>query len=454
MEIIIQDFLEKILNLNINEGLSDFLVKGMEYYKDFFLQFAEQRIEELDELIFNNKHIRHGYRVVRKGDKRALETVCGTLNYERRYYKSATEGNKYLVDKVIGVDAYDRVEKGLSAELCKKATDISYEKSSKTACDGRVSKQTVMNLLRKVAEKPIVFEKTRDHVKEIHLQCDEDHVSMQNGSNAIVKLVTIHEEVKKVGNSKRKYLTHKHTITSQTHETNEEYWYRILDKINEIYGVRDDDNKLKVYIHGDGAFWIKAGKGYVTNSYYVLDKFHFKKAVSKVSGHDKKYIGYLWDAVKTNKIIKVADWVEVFVNSEICTKEVADDFMQYYLNNFDGIKIWKKLGTEKSSSCAEGLVSHTLSDRLSSRPKGWGNDGLDAVSRLRVHLYNGGEITASDFAKPKEILEKPLIIPEIIRQNRTTRYDFAPFVTNACHRTKRDGLYRLFESIAEDGYKF
>lgn len=55
----------------------------------------------------------------------------------------------------------------------------------------------------------------------------------------------------------------------------------MLDKIYEIYGIRDDDNELKVYIHGDGAFWIKAGLSYVPNSYYVLDKFRLKKPLQE-----------------------------------------------------------------------------------------------------------------------------------------------------------------------------
>lgn len=454
METIIQEFLEKILELKISDGLANFLIKGMMYCHALILAIAEYRIEELDQLIFENRNIRHGYKVVRKADIRTLETKQGPLTFKRRYYYSKTEGYKYLTDSVIGIDSYERIEKSLSAELCLNATDTSYAKSSKAACSGRVSKQTVMQLLRKVEEKPIVFEATRSHIKEIHLQCDEDHVSMQDGSNTIVKLVTIHEAVVKIANSKKNRLSNKYTITSQTNETNESYWYRILDKINEKYGIRDKNNKLTVYIHGDGAFWIKAGIGYVPNSYYILDKFHFKKAVAKVSGHNEDYINFMWDAVKTNDLTKVKDMVDIFVNSEICSEEVANDFMKYYLNNFDGIKIWQRLGPKKSSSCAEGLVSHMLSARLSSRPKGWGTEGLDAVSRLRIHVLNGGKITASDFTKQAEKIELPLIKPKEIRQNKKRNYDFAPLITNACRRTKRDGLYHLFESIAESGYKF
>lgn len=453
MEAIIQDFLKKMLELNINNGLSNFLTKGFDYFKEFFMEFTQEQIENLDELIFQNKNLRKGFKVERKGDTRTLETHFGQLTFQRRYY-SDSKGYKYLIDCVLGIDQYERLEKSLCADICTKATDTSYAKSSQDACDGNVSKQTVMNLVRKVNENPIVFKETRDFVKEIHLQCDEDHVSMQTGNNSIVKLVVIHEPVETIGNTKRKFLPNKYAITSYSNETNEAYWYRIIDKINEIYGIRDEDNKLKVYIHGDGALWIKAGKEYVTNSYFILDKFHFKKAIAKVSGHNENYISMMREAVKSNDISRVKDMVEIFVNSEICTEDTGNNFIRYYLNNLDGIKIWKKLGTIKSSSCAEGLVSHMLSDRLSSRPKGWSHEGLYAISRLRTHVLNGGEITAKDFSSPTKSLESPLINVTEIRQNKQKNYDFAPLVTSACARTKRDALYRFLTSVTEGGYKF
>lgn len=41
---------------------------------------------------------------------------------------------------------------------------------------------------------------------------------------------------------------------------------------------------------------------------------------------------------------------------------------------------------------AEGHVSHILSDRLSSRPKGWSKTGADRMSKLRCYEKNyGGE---------------------------------------------------------------
>ncbi len=41
---------------------------------------------------------------------------------------------------------------------------------------------------------------------------------------------------------------------------------------------------------------------------------------------------------------------------------------------------------------AEGHVSHILSSRLSSRPLGWCETGVDQMARLRAFTANGGNV--------------------------------------------------------------
>lgn len=417
MESIVHEFLEDLANLNLYAGLSAFLTEGYDCFCNFFLAFTEKKIEELDDMFFEHKNTRSGYKVVRKDDVRTLETKLGTLSYKRRYYHSAKEGYHYLVDDTLSVNPRSRVEKGLAADLCTKATEMSYAKSSQAACSGRVSRQTVKHLLHQVQEKPIKIQRPRLGVKEIHLQCDEDHVFLQKTKTGrtITKLVTIHEEVKQVGNSQRYYLPNKYHLVGRSDESNAEFWQRVDTKITELYGQRDKSNPLKVYVHGDGAFWIKAGTDYVPNSYFILDKYHFMKELSKVAGYEPTYSNLLHDAIYSFDRKKIQDILEIFVNSEICAAEEADRFYRYYANNEQGIHIWQSLGPRKSSSCAEGLVSHTLSARLSSRPCAWSYRGLDAISRLRVHLLNGGNIQAADF----DLLVKgktPLVKQEEIRK--------------------------------------
>lgn len=198
MDHIVHELLENLSDLDFTDGLSGFLFKSYGYFCDFILELAQARVKELDELLVDNPNIRRGYKVVRKDDKRTLETKFGPLTYLRHYYYSEEKGYKYLIDGFLNVDPRLRVEKGLAAELCMKATDMSYAKSSGQACDGRVSKQTVKNIVHKVKETPLKLKEARLDIKEIHLQCDEDHVSLQktDKNRTLAKLVTIHEEIK------------------------------------------------------------------------------------------------------------------------------------------------------------------------------------------------------------------------------------------------------------------
>lgn len=48
---------------------------------------------------------------------------------------------------------------------------------------------------------------------------------------------------------------------------------------------------------------------------------------------------------------------------------------------------------------AESHVSHMLSDRLSSRPKGWSKTGADRISKLRCYAKNNGQEKIIDLVR-------------------------------------------------------
>ena len=79
-----------------------------------------------------------------------------------------------------------------------------------------------------------------------------------------------------------------YSICTSFDENNTNFWYQIKEAIHEKYAVRDD---LKVYIHGDGANWIKAGLQVIPNSEPVLDAFHLKRKLNGICGG--KYSGTL-----------------------------------------------------------------------------------------------------------------------------------------------------------------
>lgn len=438
------EFVQKLTELDITTGLSAFIESGYEIFCEYFMDLTAAKVEEVDESIAENPSVRRGWTVQRKGDVRTLVTEHGELKYTRRYYKNDRQNDySYLADRVIGVDKYERIERGLGAKLCNMATEQSYAKSSTYSCKGMVSRQSVLNKTREVREKRLEPTEQRTDVEVLHIQADEDHVALQDGRrSSIVKLVTLHEPVKY--NGKRVYLPQRFSLVSYQ-ENIDDFWLRVTDEISKRYGDRDD---LAVYIHGDGASWIRTGLEWIKNSRYVLDKYHLIKYMRPVCGGNEACYAHLWEALQSNDYARLGNLVECMVNEGCCQENTGKEFLCYAHKNWDGIRIWYE-DPVSGGSCTEGLVSHILSDRLSSRPKGWLDEGIETISRLRVYVCNGGTIKPDDVrkARPERGLRK-----QTINTLRKKMSEFEPMPSELFTTPKRGtALYRLFEGIKYGG---
>jgi hypothetical protein len=441
-----EEFIQAEMQLKVEQGLTAYLESSMENFKRYLLRMLPERIKELDDNIAQYRNIRPNWQVVRKADKRELVTAYGVLRYERRYYRNKRTGDyAYLSDQLLGVEAYERVELGLSSQLCQLATERSYAKSSEQACDGAVSRQTVMKKTRQVEEKPLEPETIRDDVSVLHIQADEDHVSMQDGRrDSVVKLAAIHEPLRR--HKKRAYLPQRYCLSSYQEKT-DDFWLRIATEIDKRYANAE---QLKIYIHGDGASWIKTGLQWLPNSRFVLDKFHVKQYMRPVAGGDQAYMDLMWDCLNQDDYKTLKELVKAFIDQETCSAEKGEKFLRYVKNNWHGIAIWSDDQESAGGSCAEGLVSHILSDRLSSRPKAWLDEGLETVSRLRVYRSNGGQIKPDDLRKT---YDKAVINREkVTKMMAKTASKFAPLPTSVFKTDKRTtSLHRLYDAIKDGG---
>jgi Uncharacterised protein family (UPF0236). len=91
---------------------------------------------------------------------------------------------------------------------------------------------------------------------------------------------------------------------------------------------------------------------------------------------------------KTKKVFKK---ILKLTDSESKKKSIKES-RRYILNQWDGIEIKADKGFEIIGCSAEGHVSHILSDRLSSRPRGWSETGVEKMAELRIYIKNGGEV--------------------------------------------------------------
>lgn len=408
-------------------------------------------LEGIDEAIAQDKanRAKKGYVVERKADKREIYTVFGSLEFSRRYYKNKLYGQyEYLLDKAVGIENYDRVSGTVSAALVEHASEVSYQKSSKYVCNGDISRQTVKNKIRQINGLKVEAPKEKFKVKYIHVEADEDHVSMQDGTNTIVPLISIHEGIAR--NGKRGKCINIHHISSYG-KSIEELWQQATEW---IYACYDEDSIEKIYLHGDGAAWIKKGLEYLPKSCFVLDKYHLNQALKEVSCGDKILCAKLKDSV---------DEADKEYFKQLCreirsraqnesAKDKIDRLRGYILANWDGVAIYQDYNSRESNT--EGHISHVLSYRLSSRPMGWSRSGLRSMTELRAYHCNGGTIEVKHITKTQDsyrLTKKTL--GRVTKSFKKVSKEILHNIT-VLNYGKVSQLSRLLKNVRNSGYIF
>ena len=396
-----KNFIHKIMNFmsEPNAKKLEELETGLETITfDFILNMMKIYVENLDKEIKADKKWRrkNGIVVERNNDKREIFTKFGVLTYHRTYfYDKKNDTYIYLVDTVLGIDPYDRISTAVAADMVEYSGDNSYAKSSQYTTGGLISRQTVMNKTRKLKEEKLKMEAEgpKRKMQVIHIDADEDHVALQNGKNAIVPLITIYEGTKRIG--KRGECINPYHIHGYG-QNPEETWLKVA---NYIYDRYDIDYLKRIYIHGDGALWIKTGQEWLPKSKMVLDKYHLNKAILKATAGQEQYRKSIYRSIYEGNWFEFCKLITELNHGVQSPKkrERIHEFRTYIKNNWEAITIYKEEGV--SGSCTEGHISHILSSRFSSRPMGWSKKGLKTIADIRIYCQNGGKITPNHFTK-------------------------------------------------------
>ena len=355
----------------------------------FILEMMQAYLEQLDQEIVDDKAGRKqkGIVVERRNEQRTQYTLFGQLSFNRSYfYDKHNKEYKYLLDKAVGLESYDRVSGTIAKELVEHASESSYGQSSRHVTDDQISRQTVMKKLRKLQDLKIAEPLTKRQVKVLYVNADEDHISLQDGSKTIVPLISIHEGIRRQG--KRGRCINPHYISSHGKAT-EELW---LEAAKWIYKAYDVDCIERIYLHGDGAAWIKEGLNWLPQAKMVLDRYHLNKAIITVTAKQPDKRAKLFETLlkgdKEGFTMLIRQLKENAQDDP--EKKRIQDFNGYIKNNWSGISIYSQ--EDCGGSCTEGHVSHVLSSRLSSRPMGWGREGLRIMAELRAYKSSGGKI--------------------------------------------------------------
>lgn len=415
METIIQqialDLAKKITEKAISGGISDLDALATEALKECRASAAaiiETIAAELNRRIREDKSGRKSKGLVlkEKGRPRSLLTELGLLNIPRDYYYDKNnERYVFLFDHVTGIRAYERIGANLSAKMVSLATEMSYAKSATIAGEERLSRQTVKNHIRKTGPLEIRPKGEGRCVRELHVYADEDHVHMQRPGkkrgkkSRMVPLVTVTE------GTARQSMRRNRTVGA-VHFVDEDFdtkrlWKSVEGYIGKTYRTEDIE---KIYIHGDGGKWIGSGLESFAQNIHVMDGYHLGKRIRELSGRfPKKNVGQRIRQTIMDNDRKRADEILQSLyeeaNSEVQNKRITE-FGKYLMGNWEEIVNRKTL--EVPGSCTEGQVSHLLSERFSRDPLGWSEEGLGILSKLRIYVKNGGEITGRDLKTDKD----------------------------------------------------
>ena len=189
MDTIIQHFYEKITSelekkvKNIfTEGKGDIsqVIKTVEDNLDELgCEIIKDFLEKCDYEIKHSKERKKYWVVQQKDMKKTLITTFGEVKYFRVYYKSkSNKGFTYLVDDILGIDRYQRIDNGLASKMVEFASEYSYQKSADLAVKSvPLSRQTVKNKIRELGEiDNRELEETSDKkrkVKRLYVEADE-----------------------------------------------------------------------------------------------------------------------------------------------------------------------------------------------------------------------------------------------------------------------------------------
>lgn len=343
--------------------------------EDYICELLSSCYERLDTILWEDKKSRReaGLVVERRKDQRQILSSFGTVSYSRTYYKKRNGGYCYPIDAVAGLEGYERVSLNVATNLCEKSRQFSYEEASKCITGGVVSKQTVMNKVRLV-EKQAETQHLRRCVPVLHIDADEDHISLQDGTNAIAPLVSVYEGISK--EQKRHFC--RNIIHLPFFETaSDNIWECVLESIE----LRYDLSNTKIYVHGDGAAWIQKAKEWLPNVTFVLDRYHYnkyKKQVLACLDANKRgtYSSRIQNAIgKRNEDKLIEIWKELLELNPDREERLSDAFV-YILNNLEAIAVYNEDAEARNGGATEPHVSHVLSERLSMKPLGWSRETL------------------------------------------------------------------------------
>ena len=356
------------------------------------LDILKQILEYLDLEYKNSKERKEKY-YVQQTRERTLITSLGIVTFNKTYYKSKKKINgkyqyySYLED-YIGIDKWAKLSLSAEVALINNALDNGCSWASKNSIPNYiVSRQTISQKIKNINYNYVEPLKKRNTPSTIYIEADEVHANLQFKhsnfkKNKIVPVILTHE-----GHledfAKKKQLKNTHYIASSILKTNL-LWNETYNYLDSIYNL---DEVNTIFISGDGGAWIKGYDEAFPNAIYVLDKFHYRKALNSIFKRQSPLTEIADEYLHSNMIdefkILVKSQIELFPDQ----KDLFLKNQKYLLNNIEGI-INQHHPLYNCPCSMEGHISNKYAKFITSRPHSYSSDGLENTVQLLTMKAN------------------------------------------------------------------
>ena len=459
------------------------------------VKLAKETLEQLDDKLAEQRD----KKIYRYKEKRSLsiETLMGTVTYERRYYqirKGPKKGEMvFLLDEKMPIDLMGKVTTKRVIDYLSAASNTSYRKSHEELTKSptyQTSHQTIKNKLDEAGKALEMMEQERikayksnklngtKKAEVLFQEKDGLYLKIQGQKRKKeLKLGKVYEGWEKVSPGSKRYKT-VNTMYFAGYEKIE-----VLDDIaNSGIAEKYDMEALKYKIlNGDGASWIRKESEINEDVIYQLDWFHvFQKTSRKIK--DKKERKKIYKLIEKRKYNELIEKVKNLYETEVDEKEkekikeVYDYYknLKEYLPRYtereditlpDGIE-YRGMGT------MEGSIHNVLATRMKGKGMSWSEAGANHMAKVLCLKHSETfEETVKEAIEKKDLRVKSNIQKMLEQQYKKEQKELNHAITQAlkgsrskkpseheckhgkiiCEDTKYTGLAKAIKSLFSFG---
>ena len=304
------------------------------------------------------------------------------------------------MEDCLGIDKWAKMSLSCEVNLINNALDNGMTWASvNTIPNYSISRQTISTKIKNINFNYFENIVKKETPKVLYIEADEVHANLQSRNkgtkNKIVPVILTHEGHKE-DFVKKKELKNTHYIASSILKT-DKLWEETYKYLDTVYDLNKVD---KIFLSSDGGSWITGYDIAFPNIIFVLDKFHYKKALNYIFKKEPNITNIADNYLRSKMINEFKILVKTQYKLYPDQKNEMIKKQNYLINHIDGI-INQNHPDYKCPCSMEGHISNKYAKFITSRPHSYSKDGLENITQLLTMKANKIRLTEEIYYKFK-----------------------------------------------------